>query len=104
MTAAQAMGPLLEEACMDIQSAGLLKFKAALFVGMAVIAGGLVFLEAWSVLNWKFAVFYALSIWASCRAYYFCFYVMHHYVDPGYRYTGLLDLCLHLSGLKRKPS
>jgi len=27
---------------------------------------------------------------------------MQHYADPGFRYAGLLDLFLHLSGMKRK--
>jgi hypothetical protein len=34
-----------------------------------------------------------LAIWAFCRAYYFAFYVIEHYVDPEYRFSGLLDFC-----------
>ena len=30
-----------------------------------------------------------LAIWAFCRAYYFLFYVIQHYLDPRYRYAGL---------------
>ena len=37
-------------------------------------------------------------IWASARFYYFLFYVLERYVDPGLRYSGLLAL---LSALLR---
>jgi hypothetical protein len=36
-----------------------------------------------------------VAIWAFCRAYYFAFYVVEHYVDPTYRYSGLLSLVRH---------
>jgi hypothetical protein len=32
-----------------------------------------------------------VAIWAFCRAYYFAFYVIEHYVDPAYRFSGLID-------------
>jgi hypothetical protein len=32
-----------------------------------------------------------LTIWAFCRSYYFAFYVIQHYVDPAYRFAGLLS-------------
>ncbi|WP_437227417.1 hypothetical protein SH661x_000339 [Planctomicrobium sp. SH661] len=89
---------------MDITSPALLKLKAALFLGVALIAGGLLTLQCWASVSWQFFAFYLVSIWAFCRAYYFCFYVMQHYADPGFRYTGLLDLFLYLSGFKKKPS
>lgn len=31
----------------------------------------------------------ALAVWGFCRAYDFAFYVIEHYIDPGYRYAGL---------------
>ena len=40
------------------------------------------------------ALFLALTIWAFCRAYYFAFYVIEHYVDPGFKYAGLWDFVL----------
>jgi hypothetical protein len=49
-------------------------------------ASGQLILEHPSV---RVAVLLALAIWASCRAYYFAFYVIQHYVDPGYRFSGL---------------
>ncbi len=30
-----------------------------------------------------------ICIWSFCRCYYFAFYVIEHYVDSGYRFSGL---------------
>jgi hypothetical protein len=35
------------------------------------------------------AALLAIAIWSFCRAYYFAFYVIQHYVDDGYRFAGL---------------
>ena len=39
-----------------------------------------------------------ICVWASCRAYYFAFYVIEHYVDPGYRFSGLFDFARYVLG------
>lgn len=87
---------------MDITSPFLLKLKGALFLLLGGMSTGLL---AWLVhpsLSWQAGVLFAVCIWSFCRAYYFCFYVMEHYAEPGFRYAGLLDLALHLSGLRRQ--
>jgi hypothetical protein len=33
-----------------------------------------------------------LAIWAFCRAYYFAFYVIENYIDPKFRFAGLLSV------------
>ena len=33
----------------------------------------------------------SLAIWGFCRAYYFAFYVIEHYVDAGFRFSGLVS-------------
>ena len=42
-------------------------------------------------LNFKALVLILLAIWGFCRAYYFAFYVIQHYIDPSFRYSGLID-------------
>jgi ABC-type sugar transport system permease subunit len=37
----------------------------------------------------QLACLMAVAIWAFCRAYYFAFYVIEHYVDPSHRFAGL---------------
>lgn len=86
---------------MDITSPRLLKLKAALFVVIGLMAAGLLAALAAPVLSWQIAALFVVCIWAFCRAYYFCFYVMEHYADPDFKYAGLFDLFLHLTGLKK---
>jgi hypothetical protein len=48
------------------------------------------------------AVLLAVAIWAFCRAYYFAFYVIEKYVDPGYRFSGLLSFFRYLIRRQRR--
>jgi hypothetical protein len=49
----------------------------------------------------KVALLLALTVWGFCRAYYFAFYVIEHYVDPGYRFSGLFSFACYV--IRRKP-
>jgi hypothetical protein len=73
--------------------------KAALFLIIGFTSAILIFVEAASL---KVAVLLCLTIWAFCRAYYFAFYVIQHYIDPSYRFSGLLDFVRYL--LRNRPS
>jgi hypothetical protein len=57
-----------------------------LFLFLGLLSGMLLFLEHPTP---KAGVLLALTVWASCRFYYFAFYVTQHYVDPRDRFTGL---------------
>jgi hypothetical protein len=48
----------------------------------------------------KTALLLGITVWAFCRAYYFAFYVIERYVDPGYRFAGLLSLLRYIYGRK----
>jgi hypothetical protein len=37
----------------------------------------------------RVAVLLGIAAWAFCRWYYFMFYVIERYVDPGYKFAGL---------------
>ena len=73
----------------DIKNPKLLWTKGILFLVLAIAASALLLVEAPSV---KVAVLLALAIWAFCRSYYFAFYVIERYVDPGYKFSGLASL------------
>jgi hypothetical protein len=77
----------------DIQSRKWLYAKGALFVLLAAVAGGLLLLEAPGL---RVLALLLICVWASCRAYYFAFYVMEHYVDPQFRFSGLIDFFRYL--------
>jgi hypothetical protein len=34
----------------------------------------------------------AILVWSACRFYYFLFYVLEAYVDPTFKYAGILAL------------
>ncbi|MEM6553430.1 MAG: hypothetical protein AAF750_15035 [Planctomycetota bacterium] len=72
----------------DLKSVKLMYLKAVLFVGIGLIASALILLETPSL---RTALFLVLAIWGFCRAYYFVFYVIGHYIDPGTPYAGLFD-------------
>lgn len=78
---------------MDLQNPKLIYLKAILFL----LAGGM---AAAGILldhpSWKVAALLGLTIWCFARAYYFAFYVIEHYVDPGFKFAGLLDFARYL--------
>ena len=38
----------------------------------------------------------AVAVWCFCRAYYFAFYVIEHYVDENYKFAGLWSFVKYL--------
>jgi len=60
--------------------------KALLFVLLGGIAAGILL---WDAPTLKTAALLAIAIWAFARAYYFAFYVIERYIDPGFRFSGL---------------
>ena len=75
----------------DLKSKKWIVAKGIMFAGIAVATAGIILTEMPSV---RLAVLLSLLIWASCRFYYFLFYVLEQYVDRTMRYSGLLDLLL----------
>jgi hypothetical protein len=80
----------------DLTSKRWIVAKGVMFLGIAVITAALLLVEMPSL---KVAALLALLIWASCRFYYFLFYVLERYVDPTMRYAGVVDL---LMGMRRR--
>jgi len=74
-----------------------IKLKGALFLLIGIVAATLIFLDS---PKWQTAILIALTIWSFCRLYYFAFYVIEKYVDPGYKFSGLISFMKHL--LSRK--
>lgn len=61
--------------------------KGGLFLGLGVLASLLLIAQLPDI---KYSALLAIAVWAFCRAYYFAFYVIERYVDPSYRFAGLL--------------
>ena len=82
----------------DLTSPVWIKVKGILFLLVGLLAATLLIIEN---PTWKAALLLALAIWCFCRFYYFAFYVIEHYVDPGYRFSGLWSVARVL--LRKKP-
>ena len=81
----------------DLTDTTWIKVKGMLFLLLGSGAAVLLVLEN---PTWKSALLLALAIWCFCRFYYFAFYVIEKYVDPGYKFSGL---CSFIGYLLRKP-
>ena len=83
----------------DLTQPTWIKIKGFLFLLIGMVAAVLLLLDH---TDWKTAVLLALVIWGFCRFYYFAFYVIEHYVDPGFRFAGLWSFALYLFRNRRK--
>jgi hypothetical protein len=72
----------------DITNPRLLYLKGGLFVLTGLVASGLLLVECPRP---EAVLLLAIAVWCFARAYYFAFYVVQHYVDPGFRFAGLWD-------------
>jgi hypothetical protein len=82
----------------DLTHPGWIKFKGILFLIVGLLSSALLLLEHPSL---KVALLLAISVWCFCRFYYFAFYVIERYVDPGYRFSGLWSFARYLVQGKR---
>lgn len=73
----------------DIKDPRLLWAKGLLFLGLAALAGWMIWIK---IPDWETILVLAIFAWACSRAYYFAFYVIEKYADPNFRYSGLLSL------------
>lgn len=70
-----------------------IKLKGILFLFLGLMSAALLLFERPTL---KIGLLLALTIWCFCRFYYFAFYVIGHYVDPSYRFSGLLSFARYL--------
>jgi hypothetical protein len=77
----------------DLVDPRWMKLKAVLFLFLGFGSTALVLLECRS---WRVALCLAIAIWSFCRLYYFAFYVIEHYVEPGWRFSGLWSFARYL--------
>ena len=76
-----------------------IKLKGLLFLFAGVLSAGALLVEAPA---FRVAVLLVISLWCFCRAYYFAFYVIEKYVDPGYRFSGVWSAAMYLAGRRRE--
>ena len=76
-----------------------IKLKGILFLFLGLLSSLLLFLDQPSL---KVGLLLTLTIWCFCRFYYFAFYVIEHYVDPSYRFSGLLSFIRYFLSKRRQ--
>ncbi len=72
----------------DLTNPLWIKLKGILFLLIGIVAVILLFLDS---PTWNTAGLIVVAVWSFCRAYYFAFYVIEKYVDPDYRFSGLIS-------------
>jgi len=82
----------------DITNPGWIKAKGILFLLVGIAAAVLLLLEHPS---WRIALLLALTVWCFCRFYCCAFYVIEHFVDSNYKFSGLWSFARYL--VQRRP-
>jgi hypothetical protein len=76
----------------DLANPKLMYLKAALFLlGGSLAATGLVLEHP----DLRTCLLLGLAIWCFARCYYFLFYVIEHYIDPSYHFSGLWSFAVY---------
>ncbi len=82
----------------DLTNPGWIKVKGVLFLVAGTAASTLLILDN---LTWKTVLLLLLAVWCFCRFYYFAFYVIEHYVDPEFKFSGLVSFVRYLLHRRR---
>lgn len=82
----------------DLSNPFWIKLKGLLFLFIGMGAIVLLFLDSPTL---KTAVLLAVAVWSFCRAYYFAFYVIEKYVDPTYKFSGLISCARYFLSRRR---
>jgi hypothetical protein len=77
----------------DITNTKLILLKGFLFLVIGCLSLVLIILEHPTL---KMALLVLIAIWSFARFYYFCFYVIEHYVDSSYKFSGLWSFAQYM--------
>ena len=77
----------------DLTDARWIKLKGILFLLIGAMAALLLILEHPTL---KTGLLLTVVVWCFCRFYYFAFYVIEKYIDPGYKFSGLWSFVCYL--------
>ena len=85
----------------DLANPTWIQAKGFLFLFLGLLSATLLFFERPTP---RVALLLILAVWCFCRFYYFAFYVIERYVDPNYRFSGLLSFASYLIRRPRHKS
>ena len=81
----------------DIKKVWLLYIKGGLMFLVGLFASFLLISIHFEL---KTLILLVIATWGFCRLYYFAFYVIQNYIDPRYKYSGLIDFAKY--SIKRR--
>jgi Na+-transporting NADH:ubiquinone oxidoreductase subunit NqrD len=84
----------------ELTIAPLMLLKAALLLAIGIVSAALLIAAAPTLST---AVLLALCVWSFSRVYYFAFYVIERYIDPSFRFSGLMSVVLWMMRRRRQP-
>jgi hypothetical protein len=82
----------------DLISPWLIHAKGVLFAVIGLVGAALLILE---VPTLKTAALVLVTVWASCRFYYYLFYVLERYLGREKRFAGVIDAVRFLWSARR---
>ena len=77
----------------DLNDRRWMYLKAVLFLIIGISSAVIILMESRSFL---IGFLLLLTVWGLCRAYYFAFYVIERYIEPGFKFSGLISLGCYL--------
>jgi len=80
---------LAAQSMKNLSSTKWIVFKGLLFLFLGLLSGALLLLDHPTL---RAGLLLAVAVWSFCRFYYFVFYVIKRWIDPSYRFSGLLSL------------
>lgn len=83
----------------DLTNPRWIHLKGGLFLVLGLSSAGLLLSGHF---EWRTALLLAITVWSFCRFYYYAFYVIERYVDPGYRFSGLGSFARYLWSRQRQ--
>ena len=81
----------------DLKNPFWIHVKGWLFLLVAGLAGVGLLIQ---VFSWTNVLLMLIAMWAACRWYYYCFYVIEKYVDESFRFAGLSSVLKYLATKK----
>ena len=84
----------------DLTSKPLIVLKGLLFLACIILCSGLLVVQSPGI---RTIFLVAVLVWSAARFYYFLFYVLHTYVDPTMKYSGIISLLRALRGRTQRP-
>ena len=82
----------------DLRKPRWLYLKAVLLLCVGVLASALLLVESPRL---RTAGLLVAAVWGFCRAYYFAFYVVEKYADPGFKFSGLISFVRYVFSRRR---